>query len=461
MLSFSAHDRFDGEALARAMSGSTFFSHALSLAALYGPGPWPDEGNPLPDEPEPGDGPQFAPGALDGILSHHLARHRLDGAVPLADLLTEAARGDLAPAIVPNLEQCFEDVNVSEMSDELTGLLEERAISGERIRELAHLLVECGTLRESVKIGLVLLGLSGDGRDRELLLLMGALEELTLFAVVALWRTQPDPHRAVFELARRVRGWGRVQAVERLADSRDPEIKSWLLRDGFRNDVMDEYLALTAAVTGGLCDALSAAVVDDDLLDGAGGILTALVAEYGPGDGIEYYLDAVPVLWRYAELVSAREPGMRTIRPLVAILSFLDNPVEGLPWRFDVPELRERYAELLDRPEITETVLAHLADPARADFLDALGPANMLGLRPRDQIVAHLELSPMSFFAWSHLCKYVEPHDARWLEALARRLLPPEQPPDTGIRRQLNADLAWRSVHERLRELSTGPTPTT
>lgn len=266
------------------MSGSTFFSHALSLAALYGPGPWPDEGNPLPDEPEHDDGLRFAPGALDGILSHHLARNRLDSASGLVVLLAEAANGELVPAIVPGLERCLEDVNVAEMSDELSGLLEQRDISDDRVRELARLFVEGETLRESVKIGLLLLSLSGDDRDRELLLLMGALEELTLFAVLALWRTQPDPHRAVFDLARRVRGWGRVQAVERLADSRDPEIKSWLLRDGFRNDVMDEYLALTAAVTDGLRDALSAAVVDDDLLDGAGGILTALVAEYGPGD---------------------------------------------------------------------------------------------------------------------------------------------------------------------------------
>ena len=62
----------------------------------------------------------------------------------------------------------------------------------------------------------MLLGVAGDGRDRDLLLLLGALEDLTLYAVVALARTQPDPDRAVFEMARRVAAWGRIQAVERL-----------------------------------------------------------------------------------------------------------------------------------------------------------------------------------------------------------------------------------------------------
>jgi len=34
---------------------TTYLSHALSLAALHGPGPWPDGGGPLPDDdPAPG-----------------------------------------------------------------------------------------------------------------------------------------------------------------------------------------------------------------------------------------------------------------------------------------------------------------------------------------------------------------------------------------------------------------------
>ena len=68
----------------------------------------------------------------------------------------------------------------------------------------------------------MLLGLAGDGRDQELLLLLGALEDLTLYAVVALARTQPEPARAVFEMARRVAAWGRIQAVERLKGTSDP-----------------------------------------------------------------------------------------------------------------------------------------------------------------------------------------------------------------------------------------------
>jgi hypothetical protein len=40
-----------------------------------------------------------------------------------------------------------------------------------------------------------------------------------------------------------VAGWGRIQTVRRLAGTQDPQIKAWLLRHGFRNQIMDEYLA--------------------------------------------------------------------------------------------------------------------------------------------------------------------------------------------------------------------------
>ena len=74
----------------------------------------------------------------------------------------------------------------------------------------------------------------GDHRDRELLLLLGSLEDLTLYAAVALTRSQPDSDQALFDLARRVAGWGRIHAVGRLAGTQDPQIKAWLLRHGFR-----------------------------------------------------------------------------------------------------------------------------------------------------------------------------------------------------------------------------------
>ncbi len=58
----------------------------------------------------------------------------------------------------------------------------------------------------------------------------------------------------------------------------NPVIKRWLLREGFRNSVMYEYLAATCARAGGLLAALGDDDVDRELLTGAGEILQALIA---------------------------------------------------------------------------------------------------------------------------------------------------------------------------------------
>jgi Cyclic nucleotide-binding domain len=48
-----------------------------------------------------------------------------------------------------------------------------------------------------------------------------------------------DPAQALWSIARRVHGWGRIQVVERLNGTGNLEIQGWMLREGFRNEVMD------------------------------------------------------------------------------------------------------------------------------------------------------------------------------------------------------------------------------
>ncbi len=196
-------------ALREAAHATTYLAHAQALRAAHGPGPWPDGGYPLPD----------------------------------IDTLT--------------------------IADALGGELQGR--SRGRIHEIGKWLACNGTRRNAVAAGMVLIGLSGTIDDRELLLLLGGMEELTLYAVVALGRIASDDDRdwMIFELARRVRAWGRIHSVERLQGTRHKEIKAWLLREGFRNEVMNEYLAHIAATTGDLRKALEESEVDDGLLDGA------------------------------------------------------------------------------------------------------------------------------------------------------------------------------------------------
>src|SRR5206468_7985327 len=74
--------------------------------------------------------------------------------------------------------------------------------------------------------------------------------------------------------------------------------RRWLLREGFRNSVMYEYLAATCARAGGLLAALGEDDVDRELLIAAGEIVQALIAG-GPAEGMDDYEDARPVVEAY------------------------------------------------------------------------------------------------------------------------------------------------------------------
>ncbi|MFG2819193.1 hypothetical protein ACGFX4_07145 [Kitasatospora sp. NPDC048365] len=294
------------------------------------------------------------------------------------------------------------------------------------LRRVGRELVEHGTQRAVVKIGLVLLGLGGDTRDRELLLLLGTLDELTLYAAVALHRSQPDGDRAVHALAQRVAGWGRIQAVRTLRDTTDPAVKAWLLREGFRNTVMDEYLAHIAATTGDLHRALSGPEIDAALMDGAGGILAALAASHGgPAPGLADYPDAVPVLRRYADLVHVRTPSLGLLRDLITVTVFFRHPPQDLPWTpADVRHLTARFEALLREPRWPALVLDHLADPHRPDFHLALGPAQVLGLHPTAQVMARVETAPSLLDpTWMYALRIGEAGQAGHVLALAEQRL--------------------------------------
>src|SRR6516225_10111196 len=164
--------------------------------------------------------------------------------------------------------------------------------------ELADSFVTESPDREPVKFGIAILGLFRVPEDQELFQTLGRHDEFTLFCAVALANAAENSEESLWTLARNVCGWGRIHVVERLARTANPAIKGWLLREGFRNSVMYEYLAGICARGGGLLAALSEPHVDRELLTSAGEMIRALISG-GPAEGIDDYEDARPVIESY------------------------------------------------------------------------------------------------------------------------------------------------------------------
>lgn len=435
----------------------TFVAHARSLAALHGPGPWPHGGNPLPDEEprEPGKFPLYEV-VFEGVSAHHFGTgSRLE--VELAEQIRTHLDD---PAYLLELFAAVQDASVA---DDLVRELRSRSVSREKLGRAARFVTENATRREVAKLGIVLLGAFGAHRDRELLQLLGALDEFALFAAVALLHTQPDPQRAVFELAQRLAGWGRIHAVERLEGCTDPDIRAWLLRSGFRNGVRKGYLAHLAATTGGLYPALRADTIDDALLDGAADILSAL-ANGGPTQDMHDYDDAVPAMHRFAEHVARAAPTIGrldaalTLRELVSGDDFdwPDGEPARLRARYTSLAAQDRWRDLLQR-ELGPRVAVDEPTTEPAAFELALSCAGRLGMDVFSHALARLRTDPVNSTIWQWAMGHAG-KDVAQVAELAEQLLPLRElasGPTTeswGLGRDFVTDMALGIVVRNLRE---------
>jgi hypothetical protein len=390
------------------------------------------------DEQHQRGGLRWAAGALDGVMGRHT---QVEDERLRAKQIVKAVRDLLAQTTPGHLEHLTRLLTRAPVLGVLDDVLAELVGNGEldpdRFHELALFLVRAAPDREVVKLGISMLGVLVGCDERETLLTIGRHEEFTLFSAVALASTLESADRELWTLAKSVRGWGRIHAVERLSDTCDPEIRAWLVRDGFRNDVMDEYLAHTCAIAGDLAGALEADIVDDQLIDGAAGIFAALL-NGGPAEDIEDYEDAPRAAAAYLRHLSRRPEHrpLELVHRLVAeqLREFIgpvgdeledDETLRELGWTLEIRaavlDMCERVAE---RPEWVGLVNAGLEAESLETFHQADAAAQLLGIDAWPHHLRRVQANPRNSPSWFRLVQTEDP--ARFQEALqlARTLLP-------------------------------------
>lgn len=152
--------------------------------------------------------------------------------------------------------------------------------------------------RGAVKFGIALLGLIRSKEDLQKLMILGKHEEFTLYVSVAISNTFENSESYLWELAKHVEGWGRISLVERLSGTENPEIKQWLIYEGYKNNIMYEYLAYISATAGDLKTELSKTNVNSKLIKSSAEILEALI-NGGPAQDLSDYKDAASIVELY------------------------------------------------------------------------------------------------------------------------------------------------------------------
>lgn len=270
-----------------------------------------------------------------------------------ARLALEALLAHATPTALAHLYSIVTQPRSIRLVDVLPSRLAEPA----RVRALGLLLAREAPRLEAVKFGLTLLAAVDGGDDRELLLELGRHEELTDTVASVLLRQSSEGERLVLQLAGRVRGWGRIHAVEQLAQTSDPVIRHWLLREGFRNTVMHEYSAFTCAMAGNLHEALAAPRVDTALLRGAAELLLAL-ANGGPGPDLADYPFRNQAVAAWLRHLPDKQLDLHDLSALDALLECDELSAE----------LRQAVAGLTTSPAVSSLIAQGLTGPAADAF---------------------------------------------------------------------------------------------
>lgn len=268
---------------------------------------------------------RWASGALDGAFGHLGG-----GSKPSheAGRAYKQLKASLAKPTQQNFFSLYETLTKASAIDLVDPLLElvvnDRTIDANRFFDVSIWLATKAADREPVKFALAFLGLLQGRDDYDVILSLARHEEFTLYVWVAVTNREKNPASILWKIAKHVDGWGRIQTVERLATTDDPDIREWLLREGYKNSIMYEYLAYTCATVGDLHRALSAPEIDDELLNGAGDIIQSLIAgQGGPAEGIDDYDKASETTGLYLQHIDGRATTLNHFLVLKRIEQYL------------------------------------------------------------------------------------------------------------------------------------------
>jgi hypothetical protein len=395
-----------------------------------------DEGIALPDEERRFHDTEirWIAGAMEGAFGHHFGGDAdKKKARKIASLVKEIARKNSQAKKVVLYNLLLEDVLLDYIDTTLGQIVGSRISPQPYLHEFIRWLAKEGADRGPVKFAIALLGVIGDPDDKEIVTLLGKHEEFTLYSAVALSNMLDDPALELWELAKYVHGWGRIHLVERLLDTENPDIQDWLLREGYKNDIMYEYLAYTCAATGDLKAALSQETIDDELLISAGEIIEALIYG-GPAEDINDYEDAAVVLQNYVKHLEPRADRLEQFLIVHTIYDYLsglkDNWKERKKqgWTFEIRNtLLQATQRIIQRPQWEELVNSKLSTQNDMEFYIVSRSAELLGIDIWDIHWKRLQEQPFDPRRWQNIMNFSDDGRIQSIVDFALEQLPLDQ----------------------------------
>jgi hypothetical protein len=306
------------------------------------------------EEPKAPNQISFAPGMIDGagVVGHYNPGNPKKDAARITKSLRKFLKTG-KQARIDEIDKIISETGALSVVDLiLTDIQNDHAgIDAPKLIECALGFAAESSNPNLIKLGIALLGLYDFGENSDVTGIIETLalyDEFTLYSVVAAfnWTNGND---IIFRIAKRVDGWGKIQAVERLEPEND-EIREWILREGCSNAIMDAYHGVTCAEKGDLINALRKDNMDDRLFDSVSVIMDALLDE-GPVAGISEYEHAEEALTLYMSHAEEKAVSLKHLWHILNIRDFIDD--SELPVKDD---MLARCTAITDNPEWTDKV---------------------------------------------------------------------------------------------------------
>ena len=377
----------------------------------------PDGKLPYGFEPYPNNDPSqfgFIPGAQDGIGMYITGENADKSAMELAELIT-------SDPDIDSIAKIASEYRALSVVDKLVDIIYERraSVDPRRLADLAGQLAFESSETEAVKIGISLLGLFDLSHIPEIvnkLCILAAYEDFTMYVVTAFRSSDAEGfNNILFEIAKKVHGWGKIDVVERL-EPKTAEIRRWLITEGCTNAVGNNYLGLECARKGDMISVLRGNM-DEELFDGICVIMSALVSD-GPADGMEEYEHAVEAMMLFAKAAPERISTMFQLISLFEVRDWLSkNQTEGMT------ELIALYDEFADNPRWSNLVLEKLDSPESDEFYIAVEIGEKMGLDVTDKVTEAIKAMPYRYYGFLNI-PYRNPQLAHEMTEFLEDILP-------------------------------------
>lgn len=360
----------------------------------------------LPDEKKADDEIKFAPGLMDAMFGADESEESKSRIKQLVSLIKRIAKNGDNQSKSDFYREITENESVIGIIDEFLQSLGQSSLPIEPyLFSFANKMATKTNNRNSVKFGIAILGLCQNKKPIKDIKILGLHDEFTIFSTVALSNLSDNLVDDLWELAKHVDGWGKIQLVDRLAEMElNSEIRDWLVLDGYKNSIMYEYLALTCAQNGMLNEKLKSENISDNLYSSASDIIIALMDE-GPAVGMSGYDDSSETIENFIKHSKARKLNISNYITLHKIKDYLEeSPEENETlnsWnQNDLSNCLIDINELLNSKDWTEEVKIALKSSDNIEYWNGKQAAQKLEIDLWDTVWKKLKQNPLDSSAW-------------------------------------------------------------